>query len=89
MKIPASHQVFDNTVVVSEKDFERLSPHLGNWTRLNDLLLLGVNESDLQRLVVIELQGSKRPQILGKLLARYGRARQVRLAAKVEELNSL
>ncbi len=89
MKIPACHQVFDQPVVVSDKDHERLSPHLSNWPRLNNLLLLGVNEPDLQRLILIELQDKRRSQILGKLLAKYGRARQVRLVTKVEGLLSI
>lgn len=86
MKIPQSFQVFDTDVVMSGKDQQRLSPHLSCWKRLNEILILGVNESDLQRLIVIELMESRRQEILKRLLSRYGRARQEAIVRRVQKL---
>lgn len=70
MKIASKYQVFRDPVEVSDKDEQRLKIHLKGWNRLNEILLLGVNEPDLRRLVVLELMGQRRPVIIDRLLGR-------------------
>jgi hypothetical protein len=70
MKIASKYQVFRELVEIMDKDEERLRIHLKGWNRLNEILLLGVNEPDLRRLVVLELMGQRRPVIIDRLLGR-------------------
>ncbi len=86
MKIPRKYQVFDSTVVsVSSKDRERLSPHLVSSGRLNEMFLLGVNEPDLCRLVVLELMGNQRRDILSRLLSRILTIQRRRIQGRIEK----
>lgn len=86
MKIPAAYQIFDAPVTLTEKDCERLRPHLAAWMKLHETLLLGVNVPDLQRLILLELLGAKRRDILKRLIARYGQERNHLLWAKADKI---
>ncbi len=56
---------------VSKGDEARLSPHLTNYNRLNEILILnGLGIKDVQRMILIELQGKSRQFILNKLVSR-------------------
>jgi len=70
MRIPSRFQIFENEVLLTDKDAERLQVHLSNWRRLHEILLLGVNIEDLRRLVILELTGNGRRFILARLLGR-------------------
>jgi hypothetical protein len=83
MRIPDYAQVFPNPVVISDKDVERLSPHLSGWMSLHEIMLLGINESDLQRLVVLELLGKKRKDILQRLTARIASTRLAEMKRRI------
>jgi hypothetical protein len=73
MRVLLKYQIFEQPVILTNKDADRLSYHLGNWTRLNEVMLLGVNLPDLRRLVVLELMGLKRRSILRRLLGRIAK----------------
>jgi hypothetical protein len=83
MKIARKFQVFDTDVVLIDKDAARLTPHLSSWRSLHEIMLLGVNEPDLKRLVVLELLGQKRRQILQRLIGRISSIQTSRVIAKV------
>lgn len=56
---------------VSKGDEARLSPHLRNYNRLNEILILnGLDIKDVQRMILIELKGKSRQFILNKLVSR-------------------
>lgn len=56
---------------ISAEDRKRLAPHLSNYNRLNEILVLnGIELSDIQKLILLELEGAQRPFILGKLIGR-------------------
>ena len=56
---------------VSKGDESRLSPHLRNYNLLNEILILnGLDVKDVQRMILIELQGKSRQFILNKLVSR-------------------
>lgn len=57
-------------VTVSSKDYRRLSPHISNWPKLNELFILGVPTEDLKKMLVIEISGKKRKEIVTRLCAR-------------------
>lgn len=82
MKIPQKWQVFDEPVVLPSKDAERLMPYLVGWTRLADLLK-NINESDLMRLVILELLTKQRRKILDRLLMRIGRVQRKRIEERI------
>lgn len=87
MRIPQKYQVFDEPVEVSDKDQERLSVHLVGWNRLNEILLLGsLNEPDLKRLVIIELAGSRRLDIVNRLLGRIAKLERKRINSRIQKL---
>ena len=80
MRIPTRFQVFDRPVILLDKDQERLAPHLAGWMGLANILLIGVNEPDLQRLIVMELLGKQRQKILNRLVGHLSRvhAREIK-----------
>lgn len=84
MKIPAKYQVFDSAVVLSSKDAERLSPYLVGWMHLAELLK-DINETDLTRLVILELLGKQRRKILDRLLMRLGRVQRKRIEERISK----
>lgn len=86
MKIPAKYQVFDQPVEISDKDKERLAVHATGWNRLNEILLLGINEPDLRRLVVIELMGPRRMAIIDRLVGRISKLEKARIRERIEKL---
>ncbi|MFM2124310.1 MAG: hypothetical protein RL328_761 [Acidobacteriota bacterium] len=86
MRIPAKYQVFDQPVEISDKDNERLSVHASGWNRLNEILLLGINESDLRRLVVIELMGPRRMAIIDRLIGRISKLEKARIRDRIQKL---
>lgn len=57
-------------VTVSTRDLNRLKPSLSNWPKLNELLVLGVTNTDLKKLILVELNSKKRVAILDRLCAR-------------------
>jgi hypothetical protein len=85
LRIPARLQVFDEAVVISSKDRERLSAPLSGWRKLAPAHT-SFNESDLERLIVLELMGKKRRKILGRLLQRLGSEHTARIDEKVWSL---
>lgn len=85
MKIPSKYQIFDAPVVLDSKDAERLSFHLTNWNKLNEMFMLGVNAPDLRRLVVMEMLGRRRMAIISRLLGRLARVQRKHLLGKVRE----
>ena len=84
MTIPERLQIFETRVVLTDKDAERLKAHLGNWEKLAGLLTVGVNELDVQRLIVLELMGKGREKLLERLLMRFGRLYRNRITAAVK-----
>ena len=71
MKIPDKYQIFNTPVVLTDKDHDRLAPHLSGWPRLHQLFQSGViNQPDLQRLIIIELMDRKRLMLIHRLLGR-------------------
>lgn len=86
MKIPTKYQVFPEPVVLLDVDAERFAPYLSCWVHLHTLLTLGVNEPDIQRLIVLELLGKRRRHILQRLLMRLGKAQRHSLERKIEHL---
>ena len=86
MKVPHNCQVFDHVVILNSKDAERLSPHLSGWGSLNEILLLGINVPDLERLVVLELMSPRpRRQILERLLGRISTIERSQIYARIYE----
>jgi len=85
MKIPPSYQIFDLPVTLSHRDQDRLGPHLSNWNRLNEILLLSPSETDLRKLVILELMGKQRKAIITRLLPAIQRAERKRIEFKIEE----
>lgn len=85
-KIPLKYQIFDREVLIDDKDAERLSPHLAGWNRLNEIFLLGINEPDLRRLVVLELMGSRRLHIINRLLGRLAKTQRQKIDSKIERI---
>ena len=88
MKIPIKYQVFDEPVEISEKDHQRLSVHLIGWNRLNEIFLLGsINESDLRRLVIMEIMGARRKTIINRLLGRLQKLQRKQIDYRIAKLS--
>ena len=87
MTIPKKFQIFDTKVNLPDKDAERLTPYLSGWPVLSKWFYSArVNEPDLQRLIVMELMGSRRHVILMRLAARLGSLSRWKVKAKIEGL---
>lgn len=86
MKPAQKYQVFDDPVELESKDIERLKSHLTGWNKLNEILLLGINESDLRRLVIIELMGSRRMTIINRLLGRLATIQRERIKTRMAKI---
>lgn len=86
MKIAQKYQVFDTPVEIDEKDRDRLKVHLSGWNRLNEILLLGINEPDLRRLVILELLGARRKEMLTRLLGRLAKLERKRILSRIQKL---
>lgn len=86
MSIHRRYQIFDQEVVITDKDVERLRIHLCNWQRLHEILLLGVGAEDLRRLVILELAGHDREAIISRLLGRLAKVQRETLKRKISEV---
>ena len=86
MRIPNRYQIFDEPVIMPDEDVVRLSPYLSGWNHLINQLIVGVNESDVQRLIIMELLGKRRQPILHKLLVRYDRFQRERIEDRINQL---
>ena len=84
MKIPPKYQVFAEQVFISDKDEDRLQPHLSSWRALHLLMATGVNEPDLHRMIVLELVGAQRKHILQRLIGRLSTVRDEELTRRIE-----
>ena len=84
MRIPPKYQIFDSFTPVTFEDQTRLGPHLSNWNKLNEILLLGVSEADLRKLAILEMMGKKRRIILRRLLGPITRHTRISLETKIE-----
>lgn len=84
MRIPPKYQIFDSFTPVAFEDQQRLGPHLSNWNKLNEILLLGVSETDLRKLAILEMMGKKRRIILRRLLGPIIRHIRISLETKIE-----
>ena len=85
MTIPRRFQIFDQEVVITDKDVERLRVHLCNWQQLHEILLLGVNAEDLRRLVILELAGHDRETIISRLLGRLAKVERREMKKRIAE----
>lgn len=85
MTIPAKYQIFDTPVELSDKDSERLSPYLIGWGRLHALFQSGVNETDLKRLIILEMMDRRRDAMISRLVMRLGRVQRLKLEAKIKK----
>ena len=85
MTIPRRFQIFDQEVVITDKDVERLRIHLCNWQKLHEILLLGVNAEDLRRLVILELAGHDRETIISRLLGRLAKVERREMKKRMAE----
>lgn len=47
--------------------------HLQSWHTLNELFLLGVTETEVKKLILLELEGAARRTIVNRLVARLGK----------------
>lgn len=80
MKIP---------ITVNEEDKVRLKPHLTNYAKLNELLLLDVlTEEDI--LIMLSMESRRgnghRPTVVQKLIGRYTSLSRRRLYTELNEL---
>jgi|TARA_R110000765_G_scaffold135504_2_gene234545 hypothetical protein len=65
------NKLFPDLSPVTEGDRTRLSYHLSGYNRLAAILTLGtLTKEDLQKMIVIEAEGQKRPVVLDKLAGR-------------------
>ena len=85
MKIPSKWQVFDTPVILDDLSVEFLSPYLVSWTGLS-AVLAAVSESNLQRLVILELLGKQRRKILDRILMRLGKVQRKKIEKRIERL---
>jgi hypothetical protein len=68
--IHANETLFPD-VVVTNGDSVRLGPHLTNYNRLNEILILNnLPIEDVQKMILLELKGKSRQFILRKLVGR-------------------
>jgi len=88
MTISTRHQIFDRPVNVSDKDVERLQVHLCNWQKLHEIMLLGVNEEDLRRLVIMELASHDRERIISRLLGRLAKVQRQSINERIAKLRA-
>lgn len=83
MKIPSKYQIFPSPVILLDKDEERLTPLLSCWARLHPVLL-HTQEPDIERMIVIEMMGRKRPMILERLVGRLTVVSKSRIQARIK-----
>jgi hypothetical protein len=86
MNIPSKYQVFDgDPTPISDKDFERLSPYLSGWPKLNTLFVEGIGEQEIKQLIILEMMDRRRAPIIDRLVMRLGRLQRVRLRRQISK----
>lgn len=80
------YQVFDVMVSMDSKDAERLKVYLSGWNKLHAMFFLGVNESDLRRLVILELMGACRSTMITRLLGRLAKLERQKILGRIAQL---
>ena len=85
IRVPLKYQIFDSPVEILEKDAARLTGHLTGWNRLNEIFLVGLNEPDLRRMVVLELMGARRISILSRLLGRLSKLERQKYNQRIQK----
>ena len=85
MRIPPKYQIFDSFTPVTFEDQTRLTPHLSNWNKLNEILLLGVSDEDLRKLVILEMMAKGRKAVLHRLLGPIVKNVRQSLETKIEK----
>lgn len=86
MTIPKCFQIFANDVRLTETDIERLKPIISSWSATTNDIIGAAPESDLEKLIIIELMTLKRSHILERVVNRLCTYRRNDLRAKVEAL---
>lgn len=86
MKIPIKYQIFERVIAMSDVSAQALQDSMTGWNRINEVLLLGVREDDLRRMVILELMGPKRTSIINRLLGRLSKFERARLKQKIARL---
>jgi hypothetical protein len=72
-------------IKVTASDRRRLTPHLTNWQRLNEVFQLGtISTDDLNKMIVIEFGGQRRWRILDRLIARFYSIQRQELVERVK-----
>jgi hypothetical protein len=86
MKIPIKYQIFERVIAMSDVSAKALQDSMTGWNRINEVLLLGVREDDLRRMVILELMGPKRTSIINRLLGRLSKLERARFKQKIARL---
>jgi hypothetical protein len=86
MKIPDRFQIFDTPVTLTYADQDRLAPHVSNYNKLHELLLLPITDDDLKKMAIIELMGKARWTIIYRLLCQINNVQQTRWTAKAKKV---
>jgi len=86
MKIPIKYQIFERVIAMGDVSAQALQETMTGWNRINEILLLGVREDDLRRMVILELMGPKRTSIINRLLGRLSKFERARLKQKIARL---
>ena len=86
MKIPIKYQIFERVIAMGDVSAQALQETMTGWNRIHEVLLLGVSEDDLRRMVILELMGPKRTSIINRLLGRLSKFERARLKQKIARL---
>lgn len=86
MKIPIKYQIFERVIAMGDVSAQALKETMTGWNRIHEVLLLGVSEDDLRRMVILELMGPKRTSIINRLLGRLSKFERARLKQKIARL---
>jgi hypothetical protein len=81
-----SPQIFDVTIVITERDKDRLLPFLSSWGKLNQLFGRSVDIPDVKKLITLELIGFRRKVILDRLFGRLSKLQRVEYKRKIDRL---
>ncbi len=77
-------ELFHRQPNLTRADRKRLAPHLSGNNKLADLLAADLlSEDDLMRLVLMEVEGKKRLEILARLLGRLKSLQWLRITKQV------
>ena len=86
MTVPEKYQIFPSCKTIPDKDVERLTPYLSGWVHLHSLLADGINEPDIEKLLVMELMDNCRREIIRRLLIRLGKLKRADILEKIQPL---